>query len=89
MTDGAFAAQLRGYSLTTAEIIYRLPDYPALLQTYVWQDYDVHPRFPKLNAFLQFWNSTLEGKLYRVSVAHRELIKPAELKLIGSEHRLH
>ena len=54
--DPAFAKQILGYSLTTAEILYRLPDHPGLLQTYVWQDFDVHPRFPKLNAFLAFWH---------------------------------
>ena len=45
---------LTGYSLTTAEILYRMPDYPALLQSYVWQDYDLHPRFPRLKSFLDF-----------------------------------
>jgi len=28
--------QLNGYRLTTAEIIYRVPDHLDLLQTYVW-----------------------------------------------------
>lgn len=35
--------QWEGYGLTTAEIHYRLLDHPALLQLYVWQDYDVAP----------------------------------------------
>ena len=55
MVDARFAAQLKGYSLTTAEILYRMPDHPTLLQSYVWQDYDLHPRFPKLVKFLDFW----------------------------------
>lgn len=88
-TDRAFSAQLAGYSLTTAEILYRLPDYPALLQSFVWQEYDLHPRYPRLKHFLDFWSTNLEGKLYRVTVAHRELITPAELKLIGGELRIH
>jgi hypothetical protein len=37
-----------GFLLTTAEILYRLPDYPRLLQSYIWQHYDLAPRFPKL-----------------------------------------
>ena len=32
MTDRAFLVQLEGYGLTTAEICYAMPDYPALLQ---------------------------------------------------------
>lgn len=86
--DGDFLAMLGGYSLTTAEILYRLPDYPAVIQSYVWQDYDLHPRFPKLKSFLEFWSAKLDGKLYRVTVAHAGLIKPAEIKLIGAEFRL-
>ena len=41
--DQGFVRQIAGYSLTTAEILYRLPDHPKLLQSYVWQDYDLAP----------------------------------------------
>ena len=88
-TDRDFGAQLAGYSLTTAEILYRLPDYPALLQSFIWQEYDVHPRFPRLKGFLDFWTRNLEGSLYRVTVAHKKLITPAEIKLIAGDYRLH
>jgi uncharacterized protein Usg len=84
-----FRRQLEGYGLTTAQILYRLPDHPSLLQTYVWQDYDLCPRFPVLNRFLAFWLEKLEGPLYSVTVAHSRLIKPAELRSIGGEFRLH
>lgn len=87
--DSDFRVQLAGFSLTTAEILYRLPDHPALLQSYIWQDYDAAPRFPKLKAFLDFWAAKLEGKLFKVTVAHSKLIQPAELKLIGAEIRIH
>jgi uncharacterized protein Usg len=83
-----FIDLLNGFSLTTAEILYRLPDHPALLQTYLWQDYDLHPRFPKLTAFLDFWNAKLEGKLFRVCVAHSRLIKPSEIKMVDGQFRL-
>jgi uncharacterized protein Usg len=89
VTDRNFALQLAGYSLTTAEILYRLPDHPSLLQSFIWQEYDVHPRFPRLQDFLSFWARNLEGKLYRVTVAHKKLIAPAELRLIGDDFRIH
>lgn len=87
--DEAFRAQLAGFSLTTAEILYRLPDHPSLLQSYVWQEYDVHPRFPRLRTFLDFWHTNLEGKLYRVTVAHKKLIAPAELRLVSKDFKMH
>jgi uncharacterized protein Usg len=84
-----FKRQLAGYGLTTAQILYRRPDHPWLLQTYVWQDYDLFPRFPELQRFLAFWMEKLEGPLHSVMVAHSRLIKPAELKAINGEFRLH
>ena len=84
-----FLRQLAGYGLTTAEILYHLPDHPSLLQTYVWQDYDLAPAFPVLSNFLAFWRDTLDGALHSVRVGHSKLIKPAELKLVGAEFRLH
>jgi len=84
-----FQRQLDGYGLTTAQILYRLPDHPSLLQTYVWQEYDLCPKFPVLNRFLAFWLETLEGPLHSVTVAHSRLIKPAEIRPVNGEFRLH
>ncbi len=89
MVSSAFIKQLEGYGLTTAEILYRLPDHPSLLQTYVWQDYDLAPRFPVLIKFLDFWKKNLEGPVFKVRVAHAKLIKPAEFKAVGTELTLH
>jgi uncharacterized protein Usg len=89
MTDRSFSAQLAGFSLTTAEILYRLPDHPALLQSYIWQEYDVAPKFPRLQSFLDFWSKNIEGQLFKIMVANRKLIAPAELRLVSGELRLH
>ena len=89
MVSEDFRRQMEGYGLTTAQIIYRRPDHQWLLQTYVWQDYDMCPDFPMLQRFLDFWRSKLEGPLHSVMVAHSALIKPAELRSINGEFRLH
>jgi uncharacterized protein Usg len=81
-------ARLRGYRLTTAEILYRMPDHPAMLQAFIWQDLDIAPRFPVLNKFLHFWETSLEGKLFQVRVAARGLISDAELKVVSGEYGL-
>lgn len=78
---GGFELQLLGYSLTTAEILYRMPDAQSLLQTFIWQDYDLAPRFPKLHKFLHFWERELDGPLHSVRVTHERLIKPAEIRV--------
>ena len=79
---------LRGYRLTTAEILYHLPDHPAVLQSFIWQDLDLAPKFPVLNKFLHFWETGIEGRLHSVRVAARGLISDAELKLAGGEFHL-
>jgi uncharacterized protein Usg len=84
-----FVRQLEGFSLTTAEILYRLPDHPALLQSYVWQDYDLAPLYPGLRKFLAFWREKLDGPLHSVRVAHAGLIKPAEIRSVSAEMLLH
>ena len=88
MPDRDFESQLRGFGLTTAEILYRLPDHPSLLQTYVWQDYDLHPLFPRLKSFLDFWSLNLEGRLHKVLVAHSRLIRPSELRMVDGQFHL-
>ena len=84
-----FRKQVLGYGLTTAQILYRMPDHPSLLQTYVWQEYDLCPIFPELQRFLDFWREKLDGALHSVTVAHSGLIKPAELKAVDGLFRLH
>ncbi len=89
MVSRSFRRQLEGYGLTTAHILYRRPDHPWLLQSYVWQEYDQCPVFPELQGFLRFWRKSLEGILHSVTVAHSGLIRPAEIKAINGEFRLH
>lgn len=72
--------QLGDYSLTTAKIIYRLPDYIHLLQEYIWQDYDLAPEFPELKKFLDFWHENLDGPLHSVYVADTKIITSSDYR---------
>ncbi|MBN66475.1 MAG: hypothetical protein CMM94_02775 [Rickettsiales bacterium] len=84
-----FEKQLHDYRLTTAEILYHFPDHPKLLQSYVWQELDIAPKFPVLQKFLDFWEHKLDGKIHSVTVAHAELIHPAEIKWGKGAFNLH
>lgn len=85
----ALSLQLRDYRLTTAEILYHLPDHPSLLQSYLWQDYDLAPEFPQLHRFLDFWSHNLEGRLHSVKVASLSLIEPPRLQKADALLTLH
>ena len=84
-----FIKQLKGYGLTTAEILYHFPDHPHVLQTFIWQQYDLAPVFPDLKRFLAFWQEKLDGPLHSVRVAHERLIKPSEFKVVDGLFTLH
>lgn len=77
--------RLLGYHLTTAEITYHLPDYPDLLQNFIWQDLDMIPQLPALRKFLTYWHKNLDGRLHSVKVAASTLIKPAEFRFAKGE----
>ncbi len=81
--------QMQGYGLTTAQILYRMPDHPTILQTFIWQHYDLAPNFPEMHAFLKFWQEKLEGPLHSVKYVHRQLIAASEWRALKGELILH
>ncbi len=84
-----FERQLEGYGLTTAHILYHLPDFSSVLQTYVWQDYDLAPDFPEMTKFLEFWKVNLEGPLHSVRFTHRRLIGPNAYRSVDGVFNIH
>ena len=87
MTD--LNLMLNDYRLTTAEILYHMPDHPKLLQSYVWQEYDLAPVFPELSKFLGFWQRELDGKLHSVTVASKKLIITEQFRNTQGEFYIH
>lgn len=77
------------FKLTTAEILYRIPDFPALLQSFVWQKLDKAPDFPKLHEFLNFWEKNLDGSIYSVRVAGRDIIAPRTWRHVDKSFLIH
>jgi len=86
---GDMNLMLNDYRLTTAEILYHMPDHQNLLQTYIWQGLDQVPHFPRLKFFLEFWERELDGALHSVRVAHVGLIQPTEWRYANCDLTLH
>jgi len=84
ISQSTLSRQLQDYRLTTAEILYHMPDHPGLLQTYIWQELDLAPRYPVLRQFLDFWSHNLDGKLHSVRVANLDLISPGSLRHVDA-----
>ncbi len=77
------------FRLTTAEILYHLPDHPHLLQSFLWQQLDQAPDFPALRRFLAYWRSDVTAKLHSVRVAQTPLWPRAELRHASVSLQLH
>jgi uncharacterized protein Usg len=88
-TEMSLALQLKDYRLTTARIYYHMPDYPGVLQTYVWQELDLAPEFPELRKFLAFWNRSLDGKLHSVKVGSARNLQPGRWRHQHASFALH
>jgi uncharacterized protein Usg len=88
-TPGDLEKMLKDYRLTTAEILYHFPDHPRLLQTYLWQELDLAPKYPQLHKFLGFWEDNLEGRLHSVRVDSMTLITPSDTRIQCGEWLIH
>ena len=89
LAKSAFELQLEGYGLTTAQILYRMPDHLEILQTFIWQEYDLAPDFPEMHGFLKYWEDNLDGPLHSVRYTHQRLISPREFRRVDGELVLH
>ncbi|OFX01972.1 MAG: Usg family protein [Alphaproteobacteria bacterium RIFCSPHIGHO2_12_FULL_66_14] len=87
--DRSFVVQLNDYRITTAEILYWMPDHRHVLQSLVWQHLDLAPKFPALTKFLDYWERNLDARLHKVRVASAALIKPAEFRFASGLYQLH
>ncbi len=83
------ARQLKGHRLTTAEILYHMPDHPGLLQSFSFQSYDRAPEYPELKRFLAYWEAEIEAKIHSVRVATRALVGAADVRLVRDAGFLH
>ncbi|MGP9791377.1 usg protein [Roseinatronobacter sp. NSM] len=79
---------LKGYGLTTAEMIYRMPDHMHVLNTFVWQEYDLAPDYPRLFDFIEFWQASIDGPLHCVRFTHRKQLRAGEWRHVVGEFRV-
>lgn len=76
----AKATIIAGKGLTTANILYHMPDHPNLLQRFVWQFNDVAPNYPRLRKFLDYWEREIEARIHSIEIAHRARSVPREIR---------
>ena len=65
-----------------------MPDFQSVLNTFVWQDYDLAPDHPKLFKFIEYWQDEIEGPLHSVRFVHRKMLAPGEWRNVTGEFTL-
>lgn len=79
MQSEEFERRLNGWRITTAEVLYYMPDHPSLLQSFVWQTLDLAPKYPRIHRFLNFWKAEIDAIIHSVRLATGESLGPAPI----------
>lgn len=77
-----------GFELVTTEVLYRMPDHPRVLNTFVWQTYDRPPALPRVQAFIHHWQAEIEAQIAQVRIACASLLQPRDLLHIDGVWRI-
>ncbi len=78
-----FESQLKGHRLTTAEVVYYMPDHPNLLQLFTWQTLDLAPEYPRVHRFLEFWRTEIDAVIHSVKVTAVGEVRPPRVRIAG------
>lgn len=84
-----FRQLLDGSLLTTLQILYHMPDHPQVLQTFLWQEYDLPPDFPRIMQFLEFWSRSIDGKLHSLQIVTAGHLVTPNTRMVEFYERLH
>jgi uncharacterized protein Usg len=87
MQTDDISLRLNGWRLATAEVLYYMPDHPALLQSFVWQTLDLAPSYPRIHKFLEFWRREIDAVIHSVQLATGETLAPPRMN--RADHYLH
>ena len=63
---------LKKTSLITLDIFYYIPDYPMLVNEFVWQTEDLLPGIPRVHKFLKFWKENNLAAINQILISHSD-----------------
>jgi uncharacterized protein Usg len=86
---GELEDQLYGRRLTTAEVLYYMPDHPSVLQSFIWQTLDLAPGYPRIARFLDYWRREIDAAIHSIRVGQTDRIGAAKWTSADAFLRLH
>jgi uncharacterized protein Usg len=54
--------------LVSVEVIYFLPTFSNLVNSFYWQTLDVRPKYPRINKFLDFWRKEINAVIKEITI---------------------
>lgn len=84
-----FKQLLDGSLLTTLEVLYFMPDHPQVLQTFLWQEYDIPPEFPRIMQFLEYWSKHIDGRLHSLQIVTAGHLVAPNARMVEFYGQLH
>ena len=74
--------------VATVEVFYYLPDYPSLVEEFVWQTSDFHPVYPRVRRFLDFWSENVEAVIKEILLTHDRASGKKAIRVVNSTFTL-
>ena len=56
------------WTLASVQVIYYIPDFPHIVNEFVWQTDDQRPDFPRIDRFLNYWDRYIDGPIKEVYI---------------------
>ena len=50
-------------------VYYYLPDYIHLIEEFSWQTLDIHPTYPRVNKFLDYWRQNINAVIADIEMS--------------------
>jgi uncharacterized protein Usg len=70
-------------TVITVDVLYYLPDYPSIVEEFIWQTPDLWPEIPRIHEFLGYWHENIEATIEKVYVFHaRDSWRQVDLEML-------
>lgn len=70
-------------AVITIDVFYYYPDFPLLIQEFIWSTDDTIPDLPRIRKFLNYWENNLDGVIHHVVLAGLDNLGPKEYRSVN------
>ena len=56
------------WTVASVQVIYYIPDFPHIVNEFMWQTDDQRPDFPRIDRFLNYWDRYIDGPIKEVYI---------------------